>query len=82
MKKELNLVEILKNCPIGTKLYSLVYGEEKFAGINSGNTIYPIRTFGHSYTSNGRLYDSMGDCVLFPSENQRDWGNFVPPIKK
>lgn len=81
MKKELNLVEILKDCLVGTKLYSLVYGEEKLESVVPGS-LYPIKTFKHSYTLDGKLFYNDGDCVLFPSENQRDWGNFVPPIKK
>lgn len=28
--KKLNLVEILKDCPKGTKLYSTIYGEVEF----------------------------------------------------
>ena len=27
MNENLNLVEILKNCPKGTKLYSIIFGE-------------------------------------------------------
>lgn len=30
MNKEINLVEILKNCEKGTKLYSTTYGEVTF----------------------------------------------------
>ena len=34
MNENLNLVEILKDCPKGTKLYSTVFGEVKFNKIN------------------------------------------------
>ena len=33
MNENLNLAEILKDCPKGTKLYSTVYGEVEFYGI-------------------------------------------------
>ena len=33
MNENIDLTKILKNCPIGFKLYSSVYGEVKFAGI-------------------------------------------------
>lgn len=36
MNENLNLVEILKDCPKGTKLYSTVYGEVKFEEIGDG----------------------------------------------
>ena len=34
MNENLNLVEILKDCPEGTKLYSTVFGEVEFESIN------------------------------------------------
>ena len=41
MNENLNLVEILKDCPKGTKLYSTVFGEVEFKCIEK-NAIYPI----------------------------------------
>ena len=35
MCENLNLVEILKDCPKGTKLYSSVFGEVEFDHINT-----------------------------------------------
>ncbi len=82
MNKNLNLAEILKDCPKGTKLYSTIYGEESFSHINK-NSLYPIRTFGHSYSLDGKLYSHYeGECILFPSKDQRDWSKFKIPIKK
>ena len=37
MNENLNLVEILKDCPKGTKLYSPIFGEVKFEEINDNN---------------------------------------------
>lgn len=34
MNENLNLVEILKDCPRGTKLYSTVYGDVEFYKID------------------------------------------------
>lgn len=84
MNENLNLVEILKDCPRGTKLYYTVYGEVEFDHINVSSK-YPIvlRLKGiegyESLTSEGKYdieYD--GECLLFPSKNQRDWGKFNP----
>ena len=35
MNENLNLVEILKDCPKGTKLYSTIHGEVEFDGIGN-----------------------------------------------
>ena len=87
MNENLNLVEILKDCPKGTKLYSTVFGEVKF-GFIEDNSIYPIVLIllngGHEYlTSDGKLYETFGgECILFPSKDQRDWSKFKPKKPK
>ena len=87
MNENLNLVEILKDCPRGTKLYSTVFGEVKF-GFIEDNSIYPIVLIllngGHEYlTSDGKLYETFGgECILFPSKDQRDWSKFKPKKPK
>ena len=81
MNENLNLVEILKDCPKGTKLYSTIYGEGEFYGIENGLE-FPVTyvksdgSFG-SVTAQGLVlacYD--GECTLFPSREQRDWSKF------
>ena len=87
MNENLNLVEILKDRPKGTKLYSTVFGEVKFMGIEE-NATYPIivkvndENF-ESFTADGRMigyFDS--ECLLFPSREQRDWSKFKPKQPK
>ena len=82
MNENLNLVEILKDCPKGTKLYSPVSGEVNFVIVNMGDE-YPIKVESeyaiYSFTSQGKLNNiSQGECVLFPSKEQRDWSKFKP----
>ena len=84
MNKNLNLVEILVDCPKGTKLYSSVFGEVEFDHIDTSAN-YPIiirlkGVEGHeSLTSDGeRFGDYDGECVLFPSRENRDWSKFKP----
>ena len=82
MNENLNLVEILKDCPKGTKLYSTIVGEIEF-GFIEDNSIYPIVLIlngGHEYlTSDGKLFNQFdGECILFPSREQRDWSKFKP----
>ena len=84
MNENLNLVEILKDCPKGTKLYSSVFCEVEFDHINT-HTNYPIvirlkdRKEYESLTSEGKLYETFGgECILFPSREERDWSKFKP----
>ena len=80
MNENLNLVEILKDCPEGTKLYSPVFGEVEFESIN--NIIGPIVVTTNTgnaecFTADGKMYTRYnGECVLFPSKEQRDWSKF------
>ena len=85
MNENLNLVEILKDCPEGTKLYSPIIGEVVFKRIKDCEyPEYPIVTRrGNrilSFTKEG-LFFPEGECImLFPSKDQRDWSKFK--IKK
>ena len=80
MNENLNLVEILKDCPKGTKLYSTVYGDVEFDEINKGEvSVKFIKSDGYrgSVTAQGLMlacYD--GECTLFPSRKQRNWDLF------
>lgn len=85
MNENLNLVEILKDCPKGTKLYSPLFGEVEFQGVTGGATFpvtFPITVSmkdGNTYnfTLEGRAYARYkGECLLFPSKDQRDWSKF------
>lgn len=77
----MDIAEILKDCPKGTKLYSLLYGELILEFIQSSGTIYPIccRTSrGNivSFTKDGKRYITDAEHTLFPSKDQRDWSKF------
>ena len=88
MNENLNLVEILKDCPKGTKLYSTIFGEVKLYKVDKYNNTYPIcvedKECGLSFiTSDGRLLAGLdGECTLFPSREQRDWSKFKPKQPK
>ena len=88
MNENLNLVEILKDCPKGTKLYSTIFGEVKLYKVKDNNT-YPIgiedKEGAQSWlTSNGKFMERFdGECIIFPSREQRNWDLFtVPDCKK
>ena len=87
MNENLNLVEILKDCPKGTKLYSTVCGDVELVGVCPNDDVYPIGVKKPNYistdyfTKDGRVYKECdGECTLFPSREQRDWSKFK--IKK
>ena len=88
MNEKLNLVEILKGCPRGMKLYSPFCGEVELDNVGEHCIDYPI-VVNHSgnpivFTCDGRLYNDFpdGECVLFPSKDQRDWSKFKAPVEK
>ena len=83
MENKINIAEILKDCPKGMKLYSPLFGELKFGGLDSTKQYYPIlidadnsRAF--TFDSNGRFYSTYptAECLLFPSRELRDWTKF------
>lgn len=83
----LDLVNILKNCPKGIKLYSTVHGEVTLEDVVESGTDYPIKTdhpWGKAeFARNGKYYNGYyGECVLFPSKDQRDWSKFKVPVEK
>ena len=88
--EKLNLVEILKDCPKGTPLYTTICGSVELEGVESIlNNGYPITVRGkngdlETVTSEGRLYQYAqdGECVLFPSKENRDWSQFNKPKSK
>ena len=82
MNENLNLVEILKDCPKGTKLYSSVFGEVELDHIDI-RANYPIVIIlkdldvRECLTTEGTLFTEYdGECILFPSREQRDWSKF------
>lgn len=89
MNENINLVEILKDCPKGTKFYSSAYGELIYSGMYTDSLdpkIYFIdennRSIIVGYYRDGRLYATKGECTIFPSEYQRDWSKFTAPWLK
>lgn len=72
--QELNLVELLKDCPKGTKLYSPIFGEVKLRSIDHAIRITTNQNAVSMFYKNGQYYDCPeSECLLFPSKDQRDW---------
>src|SRR5574344_38585 len=82
MNKNIDLTEILKDCPKGTKFYSPVWGEASFDKIHK-REVYTIgidTMSGYKYlTKEGYYINADGvECILFPSKDQRIWSKFTP----
>lgn len=82
--EKLNLIDILKDCPKGTILYSPLVGEVILTYVSVDDKNYPITTIAKdtkeyfSFTSDGRYYNEEpnSECILFPSKDCRDWSKF------
>ena len=70
----MNILEILKGVPKGTKLYSPIFGNVEFEEISGG--YIRVRTTTNfimkAFQSDGKYY-ADGECMLFPSRENRDW---------
>lgn len=83
MEQKLNIAEILKNKPRGTKLYSMIHGKCSFEAVT--DEIFKINfctsKFGLTQSGEctlikfGNMYDG-GECIIFPSKKMRDWSKF------
>lgn len=78
----MNIAEILKDCPKGTRLYSPIFGELNFEFV-SEDARFPIICTAIDgavpiFTCDGRYLDcyTNAECTLFPSRDQRDWNKF------
>ena len=84
---QLNLCEILKNCPEGTELWSDNYGIVKFVNVGT-EWDTPIRVkltngFIARYTEEGWCDKRFpANCLLWPSRDCRDWSKFTAPWLK
>ena len=87
METKINIAEILKNKPKGTKLHSSVYGDVKLELITEEDSKYPVITMVNavcgieyiSFTENGLHYEGYpgAELALFPSSKMRDWSKFA-----
>jgi len=82
MEKELNISAILKDKPVGTKLWSSIFGDCKCSRLlDSGIRVFPIHngftsTEEKSFFKTGQ-YTLAGEVCLFPSKQMRDWSKFA-----
>lgn len=77
METKINIAEILKNVPIGTKLYSPLFGNVYLKYIGEMFITVKHHSTTANFYHNGRLYNYEGtEPILFPSREMRDWSKF------
>ena len=80
METKLNIAEILKNKPKGTKLYTDTFGELSIENVYTGNefgiTLLCKDGDDLSFYNDGR-YSTYGEPILVPSREMRDWSKFA-----
>lgn len=77
----MNIVEILKQVPEDTKLYSPAFGTVKFIEITDVGTIKVQTSLGDKYFYSDGTYARDGEVMLFPSKTNRNWNNFYKFFK-
>ena len=76
MAEKIDIVEILKDKPVGLKFYSNTFGYISFNGVHKDKVyFFSEDTNAHSVKPNGKMYDG-GECIIFPSKKMRDWRKF------
>lgn len=79
MEAKINIAEILKDKPVGTKLHSPLFGKCTFLGVY--NLIIKVLHHGNTastFYSNGTYFDyPNSEPLLFPSKEMRDWSKFA-----
>jgi hypothetical protein len=74
----MNIVEILKDAPKGTQLYSSAYGNVIFRCIESDIImVRDANNITRYFSQDGRIPNLPDcECTLFPSKENRDWNAF------
>lgn len=80
----INIAEILKDCPKGTKLYSPLFGDCMFREIDNSSNFKIVVEIENAeprtFDDFGRYFSGFqnSECMLFPSKDNRDWNTFRP----
>lgn len=81
MVKEINIAEILKDKPKGTKLYSSIFGEvtlyKIYKELDTNFLFLKDKDGDMVFFEHDGKYNVNGECVLFPSKEKRYWSKFA-----
>ena len=78
MKEKINIAEILKDKKEGIRLYSPIFGECAFSFVReeTDDICVKQRNGEKAFFNSKGLYNILGECLLFPSKEMRDWRKF------
>ena len=79
MEEKINIAEILKEKSKGIRLYSPIFGECAFSFVREETDYICVKKHNGEkelFNSKG-LYNILGECLLFPSKEMRDWSKFA-----
>lgn len=78
-----NIAGILRGYPRGTKLYSPIFGDCTLVkALDDVIEIRPCASDDMCLFYPDGTYVKSGECLLFPSKEQRDWSLFQKPFKE
>ena len=79
MEEKINIAEILKDKPNGIRLYSPIFGECAFSFVREETEDVCVNQHNceKAFFNSKGLYNILGECLLFPSRNMRDWSKFL-----
>ena len=79
MEEKINVAENLKGKPKGIRLYSPIFGECAFCLVREETDDICVKKHNGEivfFDSKG-LYNTLGEVMLFPSKEMRDWSKFT-----
>ena len=78
MEEKINIAEILKDKKEGIRLYSPIFGECAFSFVREETDDICVKQHNgeKAFFNSKGLYNILGECLLFPSKEMRDWRKF------
>ena len=79
MEEKINIAEILKDKKDGIRLYSPIFGECTFCCLREDTNDICVKKHNGviEYFNSEGLYFTLGEVMLFPSKEMRDWKKFA-----
>ena len=78
METNINIVEILKDKPLGTKLWTDMFGEVTLSDVDRVFDVFQVKHHGRetSFKKDGSICKE-GTLCIYPSKLMRDWSKFA-----
>ena len=79
MEENINIAAILNDKPNGLRLYSPIFGECTFCCVREDTNDICVKKHNGviEYFNSEGLYFALGEVMLFPSKEMRDWSKFT-----